>query len=340
MAVTGAVLRVAVAGAGMVSPYHLHAWRSVQGARVVAIADPDRDRARRRAVEFAIDAVYADVGEMLDAQRPDALDIAAGHAAHAPLCSAAAERGIAILCQKPLAPSLAEAQAIVAAVGGRTRFMIHENWRFRPWYRRALTWVESETIGTPRSLALDARSSGLLLQGATRPALDRQPMLATLGRLAIGELLVHHLDLACCLLGPLAVTGASTARGINAIRGETKARIALGGEASTAELTADMACPGAPIPVSDRMVLIGSAGAIAFSGNRLKLEGAPSLDVTFDLDKGYQDAYDAAIGHFAEAILHDRPFATPPEIHLAVLALVEEAYRFASATTDTEGVKS
>ena len=83
MAVTGAVLRVAVAGACMVSPYHLHAWRSVQGARVVAIADPDRDRARRRAAEFAIDAVYADVGEMLDAQRPDALDIAAGHAAHA-----------------------------------------------------------------------------------------------------------------------------------------------------------------------------------------------------------------------------------------------------------------
>jgi 23S rRNA A2030 N6-methylase RlmJ len=104
--------------------------------------------------------------------------------------------------------------------------------------------------------------------------------------------------------------------------------------------------PGSPLIArhfvrsGDRMVLVGSAGAIAFSGNRLKVEGAPSLDVKFDLDKGYQDAYDAAIGHFAEAVVHDRPFATPPEIHLAVLALVEEAYRFASATIDTEGVPS
>ena len=326
------MLRIAVAGAGMVSVHHLAAWRATTNARVVAIADPDLARARQRAAEFAIDAVHADADAMLDTVRPDALDIAAGHAAHRPLCLAAAARGVAILCQKPLAPSLAEAHAIAADVGPRVRLMVHENWRFRPWYRQARQWVDGGAIGTATYLALDTRSSGFLPDAETRPALVRQPMLAQVEHLMIGEVLVHHLDVACCLAGALEVVGASIRHAIAEVRGETAARIELAGAGTRAIVAGDLALPGAPISLTDRMRLAGTAGEITLDGGRLTLSGRESRQVAFDLDAGYQASYDGAIGHFADALVHDRPFATPPEVHLRVLALADAAYRLAAAS--------
>ena len=324
------MLRVAVAGAGMVSAHHLRAWRSLPDARVVAIADPELARAQRRAQEFGIDAAYSDAGAMLDAERPDALDIAAGHAAHRPLCLAAAERGIAILCQKPLAPSLAEARDIADSAGSRVRLMVHENWRFRPWYRQAQAWAGHGAIGALQRLQLDVRSSGLLLRHGRRPALERQPMLATVPRLMIGELLVHHLDVACCLVGPLVVVGASTRREVEDVCGETAACIELIGNDMQVSLSGDLARPGAPLTVTDGMRLTGAEGEIVLDDGTLTLSGRDARQREFDLDAGYQASYDAAIGHFVHALLGDRPFSTPPEAHLRVLALAEEAYRLAS----------
>ena len=53
-----------------------------------------------------------------------------------------AARGLAVMCQKPLAPTLAAAEALVAAVGGAVPLMVHENWRFRPYYRRLRAWLD------------------------------------------------------------------------------------------------------------------------------------------------------------------------------------------------------
>ena len=59
-------LRVAIAGAGMISWYHLTAWRNAAPrVRVVAVADPDPARARARADEFGIPSVYPDADSML-----------------------------------------------------------------------------------------------------------------------------------------------------------------------------------------------------------------------------------------------------------------------------------
>ena len=50
----------------------------------------------------------------------------------------AAARGVHIICQKPLAPTLAESRRIVEnAESAGVRFMVHENFRWQPWYREA-----------------------------------------------------------------------------------------------------------------------------------------------------------------------------------------------------------
>jgi predicted dehydrogenase len=324
------MVRIAIAGAGMVSAHHLRAWASIANARVVALADTDVARAERRATEFGIGAVYDDAARMLDAERPDALDIAAGHRAHGTLCFAAAERGIDILCQKPLAPTLSEARDIVAVVEPRVRLMVHENWRFRPWYRLAREWVEAGHIGTLRRLLLAARSSGLVARDGNLPALERQPILASVPRLMIGEVLVHHLDVARYLAGPLTVAAATTRREIDAVRGETMAHIALAADGMRAEVSGDLADPDAPMALTDTMHLAGTAGAIALDGGLLTLSGREARATAFDLDAGYQQSYDAAIAHFVDALVHDRPFETSPEVHLGALGLVEDAYRLAA----------
>src|SRR6185437_8369049 len=137
-------LKVALAGAGMISHYHLLAWsRLAEEVSLVAICDPDLARARHRAGEFGIAAAYATAEEMLAGEAIDALDIASPRETHAALVELAAERGIDVLCQKPLTPTLDEATALVRRLGGTTRLMVHENWRFRPWYRQLASWLRA-----------------------------------------------------------------------------------------------------------------------------------------------------------------------------------------------------
>src|SRR5258707_932466 len=117
----------------MISAHHLAAWRSLgPRARVVAICDPDAARAAKRAEEFGIPATYRDREAMLDDVAIDALDVATPRETHADWVEAAAARGVDVLCQKPLTPTLAEAETLIRRIDGRIRLMVHENWRVPP----------------------------------------------------------------------------------------------------------------------------------------------------------------------------------------------------------------
>lgn len=88
-------IRVALAGAGMISWYHLTAWRALgPRVRLVAVCDPDPGRAITRAKEFDIPGVYRDAEAMFAAERIDALDVASPRATHAGWVEAAADRWI------------------------------------------------------------------------------------------------------------------------------------------------------------------------------------------------------------------------------------------------------
>lgn len=326
-------LRVALIGAGMVSAHHLAAWAGVEGAEVVAIADPDRARAAARAAAFGISDVHTDAAEMLASVRPDAVDIATPVATHAALCRLAAEAGVAILCQKPLAPTVTEAEALVAELAPRGRLMVHENWRFRPSYRQVAAYLGAGAIGRPRIATLEVASSGLVADASgRRPALERQPFLAGLERLIVFEVLVHHLDLLAWLFGPLRLSAAATARVCEAVRGEDSAALLLRSGALPITLSATLADPTAPAHIRDRLRIVGDSGTIALRDGSLQLH---STNATAGLTWAHADLYAAsyagAIAEFASALTEDRPFESPPEEHLAALRLVEAIYRAAEA---------
>jgi D-apiose dehydrogenase len=156
-------LKVALAGAGMISWYHLVGWRNLgERVRVVAVCDPDGAKGAKRAEEFSIPHIYRDADAMFAAEAIDALDVASPRQTHAAWVEAAAVRGIDVLCQKPLTPTLAESEALVRRVAGKSRLMAHENWRFRPWYRELKRWIDAGELGDLVVARMAMLSSGLL----------------------------------------------------------------------------------------------------------------------------------------------------------------------------------
>ena len=326
-------LRVAVAGAGWVSEYHLSAWKSLPHIEVVAICDPQLPRAQARAREFGVARAYSNAAEMLDTMRPDALDIAAPVEVHASLCRLAADRGVHILCQKPLAPTLQEAQQIVVDIAGRVRLMVHENWRFRPQYRQIRRWLDEGALGQPVSCSMRVRSSGLLADADGRFAqIDRQPFFATLKRLLIGELLIHHLDVVRWLMGPMDVRFAHTGRSSAAVQGEDHAVIVLGSEDRTAVVDGSLVAAGTASKPHDQFELLGTHGAAFFAADQVRIAGLRNETIAIDADSAYRASYAGAIGHFAEALASGTPFETEPGDNLQTLALVEDAYAMARSS--------
>lgn len=324
-------LRVAIAGAGWVSSHHLQGWRRLPDVDIVGICDSDRARAAAAAQRFGIPAVFTDTTTMLEELHPHALDIAAPVAAHGPLCLLAATHGVDILCQKPLCTTYEEAERVIAAVTPHVRLMVHENWRFRPHYRRIKQWLDAGLLGDPISCAITVRASGLLPDDSGRVAqLERQPFFAHLERLLIGETLVHHLDLLRWLLGPMRLVAARTARVSTTVVGEDCGVLMLEAADSWAVIDANLACPGAPSKTSDVFELVGTAGVATFANGVAELRGAHVDHVRFEPDAAYLDSYAGAIAHFVDCLISGGEFEVTGSEHLRTLELVEAAYASAA----------
>ena len=327
-------LRVALAGAGMVSRHHLLAWSRVPDVEIVAIADPDTRAAEQRASQFAIPAVFADPAEMLASAAPDALDIATPVDTHGALIELGCSHHLAgILCQKPLASSLDAAREIVRRLEGQpTRVMIHENWRFRPHFQQVSEWLESEAIGKPGQFVLNVFSSGLLPRGnEAPPALVRQPFMAKMPRLIVLELLIHHLDMLQALMGPMSVRAADLARLSDAVMGEDTATIVMAGDGVFGTINASLSAKGYTARPQDYLQIIGSEGRIVLDGPRLELFSKAPVALGFDHDQDYQASYDAAIRHFVDALAKGTPFATSPTDHLRILLQIAQIYELGGA---------
>src|SRR5688572_18698320 len=131
-------LRFAVLGAGFWADYQLAAWNELQpSARCIAIYNRTRAKAERLALKFGIPAVYDDPERLLAVERPDFVDIITAVETHAPLALLAARHGVPVICQKPMASSLAEAERMVSRCrAARVPLLIHENWRWQTPIRR------------------------------------------------------------------------------------------------------------------------------------------------------------------------------------------------------------
>src|SRR4051812_1305091 len=135
----------ALIGCGFFGRIQNEAWQRMDDVKIVAACDADLVRARAIAPR-----AYQSVPELLDNEELDFVDIATRPDSHLEIVRFTVARRLPAICQKPMAPSLAEALEMAhLADGPGARVMIHENWRWQPWFRAAKVMVDSGAIGKP-----------------------------------------------------------------------------------------------------------------------------------------------------------------------------------------------
>lgn len=324
-------LKVAITGAGAISRFHLAGWQAQTGVEIAAICDPDRDRAQAQADLFGIPQVFGDMAQMLAAVRPDAVDIITPVGSHAPLVRLAADHGVHVMCQKPMTPTVADAEALIADVGERVRFMVHENYRFRPHYAELAQRMRVGQVGRLRHARLTVRASAVLdYPGKTPFLLGRQPYLADFRRLLVFEVLIHHLDALRAILGEMTVQGATLDRMNPALKGEDVAVIQLRtDDGALVLIDADIAAPGHPPLPADRLELLGEADTLIYDRDRITLLSQPGAVSLHDLTANYQACFTGAVADFTDGLRSGRPFQTDRLDNLRTLRLMEDIYRAA-----------
>ena len=220
--------------------------------------------------------------------------------------------GADVLCQKPLAPTLAEAEVALGRVSGRIRVMAHENWRFRPWYRDLAGIIKDGELGDLVQATMRMHSSEFLPDSTgRRPGIERQPFMARESRLMIAEVLIHHLDVVRFLCGPLRVIGARALHTVADVAGETAATILLETERGRpVVVTGTIAAPGFPHRTKDRLEIVGSKASVVLDAEELRVLGPSARTIRYDFDEAYQASFDNAIRHFADCLASGAPFET------------------------------
>ena len=187
-------LRFGVIGAGFWAPFQIGGWQDVPGAKCVAIYNRTVSKAQKVAQAFGIPAVYEDPEEMLDREKLDFLDVITDGATHCKYVLMAARHKQPVICQKPMANTLAEAEEMVRACReAGIPFLVHENWRWQAQIREFKNVLASGEIGAP------FRARIFLVSGY--PVFDTEPSLKDLEEYILKDLGTHLLDVARFLFG-------------------------------------------------------------------------------------------------------------------------------------------
>jgi predicted dehydrogenase len=188
-------IKVACAGAGYFGQFHYDAWRRIDGVQIVAALALTREDAAKTG-----HPAFDDLEAMLEQTRPDLLDIVTPPPTHLRFIGTAAAHGVkTIICQKPFCQSLAEAReaAALCEKAGVT-LVVHDNYRFQPWYRTIRKALDEGRIGALHQVTFRLRPGDG--QGP-RAYLDRQPYFQTMPRFLVHETAVHWIDTFRYLMG-------------------------------------------------------------------------------------------------------------------------------------------
>ena len=208
-------------GTGFWSYYQLPGWNETGEVECVALYNRTKGKAEKLAEQFSVPAVYDDAEALLANEQLDFVDICTNVETHYPFTKMAAERGLAVVCQKPMATTLAEAEALVAVCKANdVPLYINENWRWQHPIRQLKKALDTGRIGKVFRANVDYRNSF--------PVFDNQPFLKELDQFILTDIGSHILDTARFLFGDAKTLYCQTYRVHPDIRGEDVATVMLG----------------------------------------------------------------------------------------------------------------
>lgn len=327
-------------GAGYFAQFHYEAWQRIPSVKITALADTDTAVAKSVAAKFGIPNGYSDFAEMLRTEQPDFVDIITPPATHLIFCKIAADLGVNIIVQKPLAPTLQEAEELVTYCESKNvRLMVHENFRFQPWHREIKKLLDDRTIGELFNLNFRMRMGDGWQSDAY---LARQPYFRTMPRLLIYETGIHFIDTFRFLAGEVKSVFAQLKKLNPEIAGEDAGTVFFNFQSGAngiynANRYNESNFPNARYTFGEFLVE-GSGGAIRlYNDGNLTIQklGEPEKPHTY-LHENRNFAGDCVFftqSHFVKCLLEDQKFETPGQAYLQNIKIQEAIYQ-SSATNN------
>ena len=323
-------------GCGDISAQHFAAIGALDGVRLAAVVDTDAERRAAAATAYGVPG-YATLGELLDAGGIDVVHLCTPHNAHAPLAQEALARGVDVLTEKPVAHTLADAEALASAAKAAfaergTQLGVCFQNRYNAPVRALRELLDSGRLG--RILGANAT----VMWHRTPAYYAARPWRGTWAGSGGGLLMnqaIHTLDLLQWLVGPaVLVDGAVSARALaGVIEVEDTADLLLehatgGGTVRSVFYATNANAVNAPVTLD-----------IVTEGAELSLRGALTVryaDGRVDVveesgilagERSYWGAsHQLLIADFYASLGAGRPFWIGAEEASASLRLIKDAY--------------
>lgn len=333
------MIGIALLGAGYAARIQLACWREIPDAQIIGVWNRNPDRTRSLAAEFGVPS-FDVLDDLLADPAVQAVDIATAVETHREYALLAAAYGKHVLCQKPLAPTYAEAVAMVRGCEeAGVRLMVNENWRWRPWYRAVRDLLNRGVIGKPFFLRLASRSAAAVATPEHPPEhlFARQPFLRRMRPLIVLELGPHHFDIVRFLMGEPHDVYARTLKITPEahVAGEEVATVIFGYPDRIAQVELSWASIGYPAESvnPDVLAIEGTEGSlfVAHDGQvRIAHRDGRVETLEVETSNAYMRSWQAAIAHFASCLASGEPFDTSGSENLHTLRLVFAAYESAA----------
>lgn len=340
-------IRVGIIGCGWIAQtVHIPAYIENPKSRLVAICDANKERLDEFARKYKIQNTYSDYQELLQSSSVDAVSICTPTALHSKVAVASAKSGVHVLCEKPLASNLEEAQEIVQALSqSRIKFMVGYNYRFLPNHVKAKEFLDDGRIGKPIFI-----KGEVVTAGPYKDEIDEKDYAyETKKRMgAFFDLGSHLADLFIWMMGqPKEVCAAFSTHTDNVSVDDSAAVLIKFKSDVLGSITISwLNLPDYQAMANSRIIeIIGSKGAVDsefygpslyfYSSNSItsKIKGKIRITpVRFNPkvpDEALQWSYKKEIDCFLESIINDEKPPIPAGHGLNVLRLVVSAYESA-----------
>jgi predicted dehydrogenase len=322
---------IGVVGLGGIAQHHLTAYQA-QGLPVVGGAEPDEERRRRTGERFGI-PTWADYRELIDRPGVRVVDLATPPwpEAREPIVQYAAERGKALLVQKPLMQNLADARRLVEiAETAGAPLMVNQNSLFVPAFTALEPYLrEPRYLGQPYYFQIENRGW---------VDTSEHPWFGKAERFITSDMAIHHFALLRHWFGDVRSVHAMLGRDASqrGMRGDNLSVVALRFENGLQGLVVnnwtyrgDRRRPHS----REEIIIQGDRGCI--SGDTaefrvISLGATPQPIVPSFTGAWFPDAFGHVMAHFIDALDAGRPFLCSGRDNLKTVAIVEAAYRSAA----------
>lgn len=320
------MVKIGLIGAGFIAGVHANAYAAVSEAQVVAVTSLQRADSQKIADRLGA-RVYDTVEELLADPEVEAVDICVPTYAHRDVVLQAAAAGKHVLCEKPIARTVTEADEMIAACReAGVQFMVAHVMRWEPTAEKARQVVESGALGPVRLVRMTL--------GGSFPTWGYENWFADFQKSGgpFLDLVIHNFDWLNWVFGPVQRVFARNVNGPHLERGDYGLAILKFKSGVIAHVEAMWNAPEG-YPFEDRYEIAGTQGLYEYGDHR------PPIDMWVRGEDGRgrrhaeaphsTDGFAAEIRHFVECCRTGQPpRVTPEEAREAIriaLAAIESA---------------